>query len=62
MALAFGLALDVYVVIAKIADSSGVGLIAAATALIVLTGLWHISPWVRRRSIAKAHTLRTEHS
>jgi hypothetical protein len=43
IALALGLAADVYVVIAKIAGEV-VGLSAALLALVVLVGLWHVAP------------------
>ena len=42
--LGLGLAGDVYVVIAKIAGSAAVGILAGALALILLTGLWYIYP------------------
>jgi hypothetical protein len=48
IALALGLSAEVYVVITKIAGSSTVGLAATAASLIVLLGLWHISPVVLR--------------
>jgi hypothetical protein len=38
--LAIGLALDIHVVIAKIADSGTAGLISGVTALLLLLGLW----------------------
>jgi hypothetical protein len=41
--LALGLAADVYVVIAKIAGAT-IGLGAAVAALVLLVGLWHVSP------------------
>ena len=50
VALALGLAADVYVVTTKIAGSPSIGTIAAALALAVLTGLWHVSPLVLRAS------------
>jgi hypothetical protein len=43
IALALGLAADVYVVIAKIAGEV-FGLSAAVLALVVLVGLWHVAP------------------
>jgi uncharacterized protein DUF6328 len=55
VALALGLATDVYVVMAKIAGSTSIGLSAAAVSLVVLVGLWHISPLLRSR--AQAPTL-----
>jgi hypothetical protein len=42
--LALGLAGDIYVVIAKIANSSAAGWLAGALGLIVLIGLWHAYP------------------
>lgn len=42
--LAFALAGDVYVVIARIAQSAAAGLAAGATALVFLLGLWHAWP------------------
>jgi hypothetical protein len=47
MALALGLAADVYVVIARIAGAA-VGFAAAMLALIALVGVWHLSPLVLR--------------
>jgi Family of unknown function (DUF6328) len=49
LTLALGLATDVYVVIEKIAASTSIGLSAGAGSLIVLVGLWHISPLLRSR-------------
>jgi hypothetical protein len=47
--LAFGLAGEAYVVIAKIAESPAVGTAAAGLALAALVGLWHVYPaWLRR--------------
>ncbi|HEU0154868.1 MAG TPA: DUF6328 family protein [Stellaceae bacterium] len=46
--LAFGLAGDVYVVIARIAGSTTVGLASGAAALCLLVGLWHVFPVARR--------------
>jgi hypothetical protein len=40
----------VHVVIAKIAQSAAVGAVAASVSLIVLMGLWHISPVVVRKA------------
>ena len=48
VALALGLAADVYVVIAKIAESDVIGTAAAALSLVALVGLWHVSPWYLR--------------
>lgn len=42
--LAIGLAVDIYVVMAKIADSAAAGLVAGAAALLLLLGLWHGYP------------------
>ena len=42
--LALGLAGDIYVVIAKIADSPAAGWLAAALGLVTLIGLWHAYP------------------
>lgn len=42
--LALGLAGDIYVVIAKIANSSAAGWLAGALGLIMLIGLWHAYP------------------
>jgi hypothetical protein len=47
-ALALGLAADVIVVIAKIAESDVSGTAAAALSLVALGGLWHVSPWYLR--------------
>ena len=44
LALALGLACDVYVVIAKIAASSSLGLVAGGITAVALVGLWHVSP------------------
>jgi len=48
VALALGLTADVYVVIAKIADSEVLGGATAALSLVALVGLWHVSPWCLR--------------
>jgi hypothetical protein len=48
VALALGLAADVYVVIAKISESTGAGAAAALVTLAALVGLWHLSPWYLR--------------
>jgi uncharacterized membrane protein YuzA (DUF378 family) len=45
VALALGLAADVYVVIARIAGKA-VGFAAAMLALIALVGVWHLAPLV----------------
>jgi Family of unknown function (DUF6328) len=62
VALALGLAADVYVVIAKIAVSQAIGIAAAAMSLGALVGLWHVSPvYFRTRKKAQpAHGLRAE--
>jgi hypothetical protein len=52
--LALGLAGDVYVVLAKIADSPAVGAIAGVFSLMLLVGLWHVFPLVRRLRRAAA--------
>jgi uncharacterized protein DUF6328 len=46
--LAFALAGDIYVVIAKIAASPTIGIVAAALALILLLGLWYAYPLAAR--------------
>jgi hypothetical protein len=46
--LALGLSADVYVVIAKIAQSTMIGIVAGGAALLVLLGLWHVSPLLMR--------------
>jgi hypothetical protein len=43
-ALALGLAADVYVVMARIAESEGIGITLAVLSLAALIGLWHVSP------------------
>lgn len=48
VALALGLAADVYVVVAKISESAGAGAAAALVSLAALVGLWHLSPWYLR--------------
>jgi hypothetical protein len=48
VALALGLAADVYVVFARIAESGAAGAMAAAVSLAALAGLWHLSPWYLR--------------
>ena len=53
LTLALGLAFDVFVVIGKITHSLFLGLAAAMLSLIFLLALWHISPFLMRRS-AKA--------
>jgi hypothetical protein len=50
--LALGLSADVYVVIAKIAGSASVGSAAATTSLVLLIGLWHITPLMLRSQTA----------
>ena len=47
--LALGLTGDVYVVIAKIAESTAIGLAAAGLVLAMLVGLWHLYPALLRR-------------
>jgi Family of unknown function (DUF6328) len=47
--LAFGLAGDVYVVLAQISASAFIGALIAGTALILLVGLWHALPLISRR-------------
>jgi hypothetical protein len=47
--LGLGIAADVYVVLARIADSPAVGLGAAAVAALVLLGLWIVLPAAARR-------------
>jgi len=42
--LAVGLAIDIHVVMAKIADSGMVGLVSAIAALVLLLGLWYGYP------------------
>jgi hypothetical protein len=42
--LAIGLAIDIHVVMAKIADSGAVGLISGVAALVLLLGLWYGYP------------------
>ena len=42
--LALGLATDVYVVIAKISESTRLGLAVGVVSVIVLVSLWHVSP------------------
>ncbi|MGE5537010.1 MAG: DUF6328 family protein [Gemmatimonas sp.] len=46
--LALGIAGDIFVVIAKVFESSAVGFAAAAAALAGFVGLWHVYPAVRR--------------
>jgi uncharacterized protein involved in response to NO len=61
--LALGLAGDVYVVLAKTADSPKVGIIAAAAILAFLIGLWHVFPILarhRRRRTATREADRSE--
>jgi hypothetical protein len=48
IALALGLTVDVYVVIAKISGSAGAGVAAALLSIAMLVGLWHVSPWYLR--------------
>ena len=50
-ALALGLATDVYVVIGKIAHSGAIGLAAAMLSLSILSGLWHVSPFLMRQRV-----------
>ena len=58
IAVALGLAADVYVVIAKIAGEV-VGLSAALLALVVLVGLWHVAP-IAIRSYRTAQHIEAE--
>jgi hypothetical protein len=46
--MAFGLAGDVYVVFTEITASAMIGALAAGIALVLLVGLWHAFPFVRR--------------
>jgi uncharacterized protein DUF6328 len=48
LALALGLSADVYVVIAKIAQSTVIGIAVGGISLLVLLGLWHVSPLLLR--------------
>jgi hypothetical protein len=50
-ALALGLATDMYVVIGKITHSGAIGLAAATLSLGVLSGLWHVSPFLMRQRV-----------
>ena len=54
IALAFGIAGDLGVVVGKVAGSSVAGVAAAVLSLALLIGLWHLYPLWKRRSIAKA--------
>jgi hypothetical protein len=47
--LALGLAGDIYVVIAKIADSAAIGAVTSGVVLLMLVGLWHVVPLIVRR-------------
>jgi hypothetical protein len=47
--LAFGMAADGYVIVAKVLGSSVSGLAAAAATAILCLGLWHIWPWMMRK-------------
>jgi hypothetical protein len=47
--LALGLAGDIYVVIAKIADSAAIGAVTSGAVLLMLVGLWHVVPLIVRR-------------
>lgn len=53
ISMALGLSADIYVVIAKIAASSSIGLAAAVVALLTLIGLWHVAPVMRRAQAAQ---------
>jgi hypothetical protein len=47
--LAFGMAADCYVIVAKVLGSSASGAAAAGATAIVCLGLWHIWPWMMRK-------------
>ena len=47
--LAFGMAADCYVIVAKVLDSTTSGLVAAIVTAAVCLGLWHIWPWMVRK-------------
>ena len=57
--LAIGLAVDIHVVMSKIADSAAAGLVSGGAALVLLFGLWYGYPLAvaarggRRRDAAK---------
>lgn len=53
VSMALGLSADLYVVIAKIAGSSSIGLVTAAVALLTLIGLWHVAPVMRRAQASR---------
>ena len=46
--LAVGLSVEMYVVVSKITGIAAVGVFAAAVSIIVLVGLWHVWPLLRR--------------
>jgi uncharacterized protein DUF6328 len=48
LALALGLSADVYVVIAKITQSTIIGIAIGGATLLMLLGLWHVSPLLLR--------------
>jgi uncharacterized protein DUF6328 len=48
LALALGLSADIYVVIAKITQSTIIGIAIGGAALLMLLGLWHVSPLLLR--------------
>lgn len=47
--LAVGMAMDCYVIVAKVLGSPASGLAAAIATAIVCIGLWHIWPWMLRK-------------
>ncbi|MCJ2068916.1 DUF6328 family protein [Methylobacterium sp. J-030] len=60
--LAFGIAADLGVVVAKVIESQTAGIIAAGISLIVLVGLWHVYPALlrRRRALPARHGMPDE--
>jgi Family of unknown function (DUF6328) len=58
IALALGLAAEVYVVIAKIAGSERLGISAAVVSLVVLASLWHVLPMLVRVYLGEASRVR----
>jgi hypothetical protein len=56
--LALGLAGDVYVVVAKIAESAAIGAATAVAVLAALIGLWHLYPYYLRREHADGAAVR----